>query len=441
MNEPLRTRKTKLEWLLSPWTLLFCLTAGALTGIIFPQAADRLAPAGDSYLNLLQMCVLPIMITAVISSVARLLSSQMTGKVLGRLIGVFCLGLLMASGIGLTAGLVGKPGQDLDQKSKEAMGTLITSSTENEGHIFAPDMELFLEEDGSQDIKKNDFLQQIFPKNIFDALQKGHTLQIVFFSLLLGTALSFIPAKLRDQLLDSLDAVFQAFLLIIHWLMYLLPLGLFFLIAQQISGVGTQIMGAMAAYIFLVYIGCIGLVLINGWVMALSTKTGFLKTFQMLRQPLFLGFFTRNSYAAMPSAIESMQEGFRINKDTTSLVIPLGITICRFGTVMVFSLSVVFLAQLFDVQLNFMTILFIAFGSVLAGIASAGAPGVVAITMIGIVLTPLGLPLEVAFVLLLAVDPITDPALTLVNVHTNCAACSLIHGRSPQLEASEALEK
>ncbi|MFP4034362.1 MAG: dicarboxylate/amino acid:cation symporter, partial [Desulfovermiculus sp.] len=227
MNEPLRTRKTKLEWLLSPWTLLFCLTAGALTGINFPQAADRLALAGDSYLNLLQMCVLPIMITAVISSVARLLSSQMTGKVLGRLIGVFCLGLLMASGIGLTAGLVGKPGQDLDQKSKEAMGTLITSSTENEGHIFAPDMELFLEEDGSQDLKKTDFLQQIFPKNIFDALQKGHTLQIVFFSLLLGTALSFIPAKLRDQLLDSLDAVFQAFLLIIHWLMYLLPLGLF----------------------------------------------------------------------------------------------------------------------------------------------------------------------------------------------------------------------
>lgn len=134
----------------------------------------------------------------------------------------------------------------------------------------------------------------------------------------------------------------------------------------------------------------------------------------------------------MPAAIEALQDNFGVKKDTTSLVIPLGITVCWFGTVMAFALSVVFLAQLFTVPLDPLTIAFIGGASVIAGIAAAGAPGVVAITMISIVLTPVGLPMEVALVLLLAVDPITDPALTCVNVQTNCAACALIQGRAPE---------
>lgn len=427
-TESFASIKRKFQWLLSPWVILGSLVAGVLVGINLPETAIKLAPAGDLYLRLLQMCVLPIMVTAIITSIARLLASGMSGRMLGRIMIVFCGGLLMASIIGLTSGLVGKPGTDLGNESRAVMGKLITSFSDD-GQYFAPDMELYLDENQHDTTESSgDFLKELVPNNIFNALQKGHTLQILIFSMLLGVALSQISDNFRERLVNDLEAVFQAFILIIGWIMYLLPMALFFLIAKQVAGMGVEVLGAMTRYIFWVYIGCILLVLINGLVIALSTKKSFFQSFMLLKQPLLLSFFTRNGYAAMPSAIEVMRESFRINKNTANLVIPLGITICRFGTVMVFSLSVVFLSQLFTLELDSFTILFIAFASVIAGIASAGTPGVVALTMISMVLAPLGLPLEVALILLLAVDPITDPPLTLVNVHTNCAACSLIQG-------------
>ncbi|MFW5993162.1 MAG: dicarboxylate/amino acid:cation symporter [Desulfohalobiaceae bacterium] len=419
-------RTGKLQWLLSPWTILVCLAVGVLLGIYLPQAATRLAPIGDLYLRLLQMCVLPIMVTAIISSVTKLLASKMSGSVLLRIILVFCAGLVLASFIGVAAGALGQPGANLDQEAKEVMGQLISSRTE-EGSMSAPDMQLYLDQkQRATPAGSTSFLKDIIPENIFHALQQGHTLQILFFSLVLGVALGFVSEHLRDRLLSDIEAVFQAFITIIGWLMYLLPLGLLFLIASQIADIGLEVMGAMTKYILWTYIGCFLLVLINSLAISLATKRGFIQTLRLLRQPLLISFFTRNGFAAMPSAIEAMHENFRIDKNTTNFVIPLGITLCRFGTVMAFSLSVIFMAQLFGVQLDLGSILFIALASVLAGVASAGAPGVVALTMISIVLKPLGLPMEVALVLLLAVDPITDPPLTLINVQTNCAACSLI---------------
>jgi len=416
---------------MSPWFILACLAAGVLIGVYLPETARWAAPAGDMYLRLLQMCVLPIMVTAIISSVAGLLSSGVSGRMLIRIIIIFFAGLVVASVIGLTAGLLGKPGADLDQEAREVIGQLITAHTEEDEPFMTPDMELFLDQD-KQEVPEEpeSFVKQIIPDNIFHALQQGHTLQILFFSLLLGVALGFISGDKRDRLLTDIEAIFQAFVLIIGWLMYVLPLGLLFLIAGQIAGIGMEAMGAMARYLLWVYAGCILLVLINGLILAWRSGRGFLESFRLLREPLLISFFTRNGFAAMPSAIQAMRDNFKIDKDITNFVIPLGITVSRFGTVMVFSLSVVFLAQLFGVELDPGSIIFIAFASVLAGVASAGAPGVVALTMISIVLEPLGLPLEVALILLLAVDPITDPPLTLVNVQTNCAACALIQGKS-----------
>lgn len=418
-----------LHWLLSPWVILGSLIAGTFMGIFLPETARTCAFLGDLYLRLLQMCVLPIMITAIVSSVARLFSSGMSGRMLVRVVGVFCAGLLLASVIGLTVGLLGKPGDNLDQNAKEVVGRLITSFSQQDGQEFVPDMELSLAGDPHEPEKSvGGFLNELVPANIFQAMQNGNTLQLLFFSLLFGVALSFISEDLRERLLVNIEGLFEAFILIIGWLMYLLPLGLFFLIANQLACVGLEVLGAMTKYIAWVYGGAILLMIINGVVISLRTQKGFVQSFRLLKQPLLLSFFTRNSYAAMPSAIEVMHEGFNVDKDTTHFVIPLGITLARFGTVMVFSLSAVFLAQLFDVELTFFNCVYIVLLSVVAGVASAGSPGVVALTMIALILDPLGLPLEVAMVLLLAVDSMTDPVLTLVNVHTNCAASTLVQG-------------
>jgi Na+/H+-dicarboxylate symporter len=420
------TQKSLFQWLLSPWVILACLIGGVLMGIEFPTVAVKFSSVGDLYLRLLQMCVIPVMVSAIVTSVYRLFSSGMSGKMLARIIGLFCAGLVLASSIGLGAGLFGKPGLDLDQQSRDTMGKFITSYTEETPQNISTDLVLYADETKYEVADRTaDLISEIIPSNIFNALQAGHTMQILFVSLLLGLALSFIPIKLQERLVVDLDAVFQTFIVIINWIMYLLPIALFFLIANQVAEMGLDILRAMMKYIAWVYVGALLLVLINALLIGRSTKKGFFRSFWLLRQPLIISFFTRNGYAAMPSAIEAMGRGFKIRKTTTNLIIPLGITIFRFGTIMVFSLSAVFLAQLFGLELDFKTLLTVLFASVLAGVASAGAPGVVALTMISMVLAPLGLPLEVAIVLLLAVDPVTDPILTLLNVHTNCTVCAL----------------
>jgi proton glutamate symport protein len=156
------------------------------------------------------------------------------------------------------------------------------------------------------------------------------------------------------------------------------------------------------------------------------SKTSFLSTFLALRKPLIISFGTRSSFVAMPSAIHSMSEDLRFEKETTNLVVPLGITLCRFGTVMAFGLSTIFFAQLYNLPLSPGSYGVILFGTVLAALASAGAPGAATIGMLSLVFNPLGLPVDAAIALMLAVDPLIDPIITLVNVHTNCTCTALI---------------
>jgi len=100
--------------------------------------------------------------------------------------------------------------------------------------------------------------------------------------------------------------------------------------------------------------------------------------------------------------------------------LPLGLTICRPGTLITLSLGTVFIAQLFSVPLiQDFNWLILIFGVVLSGLAAAGAPGSVELSMFAIVFSFLGLPLEIALILLLSIDPIIDPIRTMLNVLTN----------------------
>ena len=93
---------------------------------------------------------------------------------------------------------------------------------------------------------------------------------------------------------------------------------------------------------------------------------------------------------------------------------------------MTFGLSTIFFAQLYNLPLGPGSYGVILFGTVLAALASAGAPGAATIGMLSLVFNPLGLPVEAAIALMLAVDPLIDPIITLVNVHTNCTCTALI---------------
>ena len=437
MNYKASDQRMRFHWLISPWAILAGMTAGIVTGIFYKKTAVFLAPFGTVYLALLQMSVLPIMICAVVSSIAGLLRSKTASRYIARVAVVFLCGMVLSAGVGIGVGIWGRRAENnLNQRSRDALGKMLSAS---ETGSRSPDLleaapESYLSvTDPLKKIEEShqfqNFLLGIVPTNIFSALSKGENLGILFFSILLGIALATVDMKQTDQIIQEIYIVFKAFENIIGWMMYFLPFGLFCLLAGQVAQTGLSMIMALVQDVGMVYAAAFIMVLLNGLVIKFAGRVSFVSTFLALREPLMISFGTRNSFVAMPSAIHALAEELNLEKETANLVIPLGITLCRFGTVMVFGLSTVFFAHLYNVSLGIGSYGMVLCGTVLAALASAGAPGAATVGMLSIVFNPLGLPVDVAIALMLAVDPLTDPVLTMVNVHTNCACTALIARR------------
>ncbi|WP_051321341.1 dicarboxylate/amino acid:cation symporter [Chrysiogenes arsenatis] len=425
--------------LLSPWAIAIGLASGVILGVFYTDTALAFAPAGQLYLLLLQMCVLPIMTSAVITSLGRLVASKDQGISPLRVAGVFFIGLLIASVVGVAAALVLQPGNALDSSDREMVGRLMSAGGDTDTHTIATDLEItfFTSPPPPATVNPLAYLANMVPENVFQSLSQGHSIQILVFSILFGIALGILPPARSVTAFDFFDAVFAAFSRIISGLMYLLPFGLCALVAEQATRVGRETLEALLGFIIAFGIAGVLLLIVSFVIIWVRARQGFSDILLGLKDTIVIALGTRSGLAAIPSAIEALHERFGFERTGTNLVIPLGITICRHGTIMIFALTALFLCQLYQIEIGFRELAIVIFGSVIAGMASAGAPGIVAISMLSLVLEPLGLPIESAFILLLALDPITDPLLTLVNVQSNCAASTLITPRENGVTCDE----
>lgn len=424
-------KRSGFNWdsLKNPWVIILAMAAGIATGLLNKNLALQLVPIGDAYLSFLSMCVIPIMITAIITSFGRLFRAREVSVILKRIIVIFLLGLLVTGLISLFTAIGGKPGQ-MDYQSLDRLGAVLIRYEQNDAGNSA----------GSEPFGLYQFLKMIIPANIFSALGEGRNLQILFFSIVLGLTLGKLPSDKADQLLDITEVIFKAFEKTIILAMYVLPLGLFCMLAGQIAQTGVEILMAMTKFVVIIHLVGLALVLMGSAVIAAVARKPFLQTFRDLREPLIIAFGTRNSYAAMPSVFNALWDKYGLNQNLINLVVPLSIVICRYSMVVVFTIGAVFMAQLYGMQLSIGQYFFIFLGSILAALAGAGAPGVVALSMIAIVLTPLGLPAGAAIVLLLAVNAIIDPMLTIINIHLTCAASILIAGEGQEISEAPVAE-
>jgi proton glutamate symport protein len=402
--------------------------AGVVLGLTNPELSATIAPLGDLYLTFLTMCVIPIMITAVIASFGRLLSTHAAAAHLKRIGLVFTCSILLATGVGLTVALIGQPGAGLDPETRATIGAVLLQAEKASaaGTMTLPNT-----------AGMAGFMEMVIPANIFGALSQGKNLQILFFSLIFGLAISMVPSASRDHFLDLTEVVFKAFEKIIGLAMYFLPFALFSMIAGQIAGSGCEILLAMGRFVVVVHVAVLLLLLGAGLVMAWAGRKPFFQTYSELREPLVVAFGTRNSYAAMPSMLDALRENFRLPPDIINLVVPLSIVICRYSMILVFTIGAVFVAQLYDISLGASQLTIIFGGAILGMLAGAGAPGVVALSMISMVLIPLGLPIDAAVILLLAVNFLIDPALTVLNVYLTCATTVVIGRRTNSCETYE----
>jgi proton glutamate symport protein len=406
--------KPKLNILLSPWATLAGIVSGVVIGLYFPGLTTKITPWGKIYLSLLEMCVLPIMITAVVSSLGHLFMTKQASGFLLKLAKIFSIGVTVAVLIGIATGLIGKPGAGLDKDSQIILSKLVIDA-EAESTLTDVPTNPFIA-----------FITNLVPKNIFSAMSGGQNLPALFFAVFFGIALGMVHHESGKIALAIFDAFFNAVLNMINWVMYGLPFGICCLFAAQISHVGLDIMSALLRYVIVIHIASIGVFLVNSAVIRVFSGKSILQSSMALKPTLIVALGTCSSFASIPSALRCLQRKFRLNKRAVNLGVPIGITLNPQGMILFAVISSIFIAQLYNVALGAQQLIIIFICSIFMAMAASGAPGGAVVALIAIILDPLGLPVGSSIILLIAIIAVVDPILTVVTVHANCAAATVL---------------
>jgi len=421
----------------SPSAVFAGLLSGIAIGLFLPDFAAGLAPYGKLFLDLLGMIVLPLLISAVTVSLAKLFETGGAAHQVGRIAAAIVACMIVAAGIGLATGLIVAPGADLEQTDIASLGEVVSNSDRQ------ADFEVSMV--GTPPTVKTEqglarFIAQIVPDNIFRALSVGDNLKVLMFSLMFGVAVGMTPRGRADALTGALEIVFQSCQSMMKGVNTLLPLALCAMVAPLASDMAATPLGPVRAMAMFVSAQCIGALVVFvlfAVVIQQRTRCGILAPVTALREALILAIGTRNSIACIPSVIDGMSDKLGVNRKDLELVVPLGIILCRFGPVVFFGISTLFIAQLYRIDLGLSQYAFILFASVMAAMASSGGTGVMTIGLMALLCNPLGLPFEAAVALFLAVDPILDLVRTVLNVYGTCAVASIVCGRGSDQEATD----
>lgn len=406
--------KTKL-WAQVLLGLFFGLIFGIIIGpdfaIIEQETADVitewLSIPAHLFLKIIQMIIIPLIFASIIRGITSAGSMKQLQS-LGLGVGVyFVITTAIAITIGILVVTIITPGNFID-------GTVLIGSF----GITNP-----------EPIEKTEFTMDdipqsivgLVPSNPLTSVISGEMLSIIVFALIVGVSMISLPEKSSRPILDLLESIQKITLKIVSWAMRLAPFAAFGLLASMTSKLGFTALAGLGAYMITVVVGLFAMMLVYMIIIKFFAKRPLGSTFKMIRDPQILAFSTSSSAAVMPVSIKTAEEKLGVNPQVSQFVIPLGATINMDGTAVYQIIAVFFLAQLFNIDLGFTTILLISVTALAASIGAPSAPGT-GIVILSTILIAAGIP-PVGIVLLLGVDRILDMIRTMVNVTGDLSAC------------------
>lgn len=269
----------------------------------------------------------------------------------------------------------------------------------------------------------------MIPENVFKAMANMDILPLIFFSLFIGGALSVLGERGRTaiQVISDLnDGVMQ----IVHWIMYIAPIGIFGLIAGRIgeakgfAGFWPELV-AVGKYSFTVILGlAIHGVIILPVLLLIIGRRNPISYVKGMATALLNAFSTASSSATLPLTMEGVEHQNGISNRTASFVLPLGATINMDGTALYEAVAVMFIAQVYAITMPLPQQIIIVMTATLAAIGAAGIPEAGLVTMV-VVLRAVDLPIE-GITLILAVDWLLDRFRTTVNVWGDSVGAGVI---------------
>ncbi len=368
---------------------------------------------GELFLRLIKMVIVPLVFASLLVGIAGLGDVRKLGRLGGKTLGLYLGTTACAVTIGLLVAHAVKPGNYIDEKDRAALTAKYADSAGDkvDKAAEAPSMA--------------DNVLLIIPDNPIASFSNANMLQIIFFTLIFGIALTLLDKERAGQVVAFFDTIQHAMIMIIHMVMALAPFGVAALLAETIGQSGISLLVSLLVYALTVLLGLAILAGgVYGMLVKFFAKLPLSKFFRAARPAQLIAFSTSSSSAALPITLECAEENLGVSNSVSSFVVPLGSTVNMDGTALYQGVAALFIAQVFQIDLSIGDQLGIVFAATAASIGAAGVPGAGMITL-AMVLTGAGIP-TVGVALILGVDRILDMFRTSVNVTGDLAVASVI---------------
>ena len=382
---------------LTSW-ILIGLLAGIAFGALWPEQAKHMSLLGTIFLRLIKAIIAPLLFATLVVGIAGTGSIKTMGRIGGKAILYFEIVTTIALFIGLAAVNFVKPGEGVRLTGGAATGLA----------------------QAKQDF--SGIVEHIFPTSIIDAMARGDVLQIVVFAFIFGAACAAVGSKAR-AVIEFCDSLAEVMFRFTNYVMLFAPFGVFGAIAATVGNKGLGVLLNLGKLVGTLYVAeAIVVILVFGG-SAIVARVPVSRFIASARDPFLIAFSTASSEAALPRALENMEQ-FGVPKHIVSFVLPLGYSFNLVGTTLYLSLAAIFIAQAGDVPMPFGTQLVMMLTLMLTSKGVAGIPRAALVILAGTA-SSFNLPAE-GIALLLGIDALLDMARTSVNVLGNCLATAVV---------------
>jgi len=405
-----------------PALIASAMLLGILTGFLIntqlsqegaKQAAANLSIITDIFLRLIRMIIAPLVFSTLVVGIAHMEDSAAIGRVGIKTLGWFMLASLVSLSLGLVMVHLLQPGAGLALPPPEASSGVATSA-----------------------FSLKDFISHLVPTSIFDAMARNEILQIVVFSVFVGSAVAALDGKV-PLLLTACEQAAAVMLKITGYVMVIAPLVVFAALASTVATSGLGIIVVYAKFIggFYLSLGLLWIVLLAAAMLAVRGRMGAL--LRTIREPVLLAFSTATSEAAYPYLLAGLPK-FGVPRKIVSFVLPLGYSFNLDGSTMYCTFASLFIAQAYGIHLSVtQQITMLA----LLMITSKGIAGVprASLVVIAATLPVFHLP-EAGLLLIIGVDHLLDMGRSATNVVGNSVAAVIVSRWERQLGAEAAAD-
>ncbi len=381
--------------------IFFATLVGLEVGLDWPEFAARLKILSDIFLRLIKVIVAPLILGTLITGVAGHGDLRKVGRIGWKSLLYFEVITTIALVLGVLAINLTRAGEGLSFPASSAEA--------------APQ--------NIPQLRWDDFVLHIFPENIVKSVGENQILQVAVFAILFAIALSRIAERYRAPMLSLAESLTQTMFSFTKMVMYYAPIGVGAAMAYSVGHMGTSVLLPLAKLLFTAYGTLLAFLLLVLLPVAVFARVPLKRFLNAVAEPATIAFATSTSEAALPRAMECMEE-FGVPRRIVAFVIPAGYSFNLDGSTLYLALASIFVAQAAGIHMSWREQAFMVFALMLTSKGIAGVPRAVPVVLLA-TSSLFHLPTEPIFVIL-GVDALIDMARTSVNVIGNCLASAVV---------------